>query len=148
LTTDTRFVDDAVQDALLLARHKWTVLRNLKKPEAWLTKVALRLLRRRQARDAARYQPLVGDLVEAPRGVHSLCDAVAEQQDLYDAIRQLTPRQGECIVLHYLLDHSVADIAEILAINEGTVKAHLHNGRRRLEEVLGANGDANEGGAQ
>jgi RNA polymerase sigma-70 factor, ECF subfamily len=76
----------------------------------------------------------------------STCEVVAECHDLYAAIRQLPRRQGECIVPHYLLDYRIADVAEILEITEGAVKAHLHHGRQKLKRALGEDGDAPEGG--
>jgi RNA polymerase sigma-70 factor (ECF subfamily) len=41
------------------------------------------------------------------------------------------------IALHYLDDRSVHDIATLLGISDGTVKASLHRGRRNLAVALG-----------
>ena len=42
----------------------------------------------------------------------------------------------EVIVLFYLEDRSVADVAQILDIPEGAVKSHLHRARRALGEMM------------
>jgi RNA polymerase sigma-70 factor (ECF subfamily) len=38
--------------------------------------------------------------------------------------------------LHYWMGHSVAEIAELLGVAPGTVKAHLHRGRERLRTAM------------
>jgi RNA polymerase sigma-70 factor (ECF subfamily) len=40
------------------------------------------------------------------------------------------------IALHYLEDLSVVEVARVLGCAEGTVKAHLHNGRAALARRL------------
>ena len=145
LTTDTRYLDDAAQDALLIARHHWEKIRHYDKPEAWLLKVALRILRRWQARDYQRLRPLhEADNSEDTHAaeVYALSD---DYRDLIDAVRSLPPRQRECIVLHYLRDLPVAQVADILGVAEGTVKAQLSVGRARLEHLLA---DGGKGGAR
>ena len=42
----------------------------------------------------------------------------------------------EVIVLFYLEDRSIADVAQILDLPEGTVKSHLHRARRALGEMM------------
>ena len=135
LTTDTRFIDDVVQDSFLLARRKWPEIRFYDVPEAWVAKVAMRLMRRRQRKESARSAGMVSDLagLAAPGRI---CDLVAQHHDLYAAIRLLPDRQREIIVLYYLLDYPVRDIADILDIADGTVKAHLSHGRHRLGQLL------------
>ena len=52
------------------------------------------------------------------------------------SVRELPERQQAVVVLHYLEDRSVADIAAVLDIAEGTVKAHLHKARAALASRL------------
>lgn len=54
------------------------------------------------------------------------------------ALQELTSDQREVIVLFHQFDWPIAIIAQHLDMPEGTVKSHLHRGRRRLREVLGA----------
>jgi RNA polymerase sigma-70 factor (ECF subfamily) len=48
------------------------------------------------------------------------------------AVRRLPVRQRECVTLHYLLGHPVAEVAELLGISDGTVKTCLSRARARL----------------
>lgn len=61
-------------------------------------------------------------------------------RDFWAAVRSLPRRQAAVIALHYYEDLPVADIAAVLGIAEGTVKAHLHKGRESLARRLGADG--------
>jgi RNA polymerase sigma-70 factor (ECF subfamily) len=57
--------------------------------------------------------------------------------ELWRAVRRLPPHQAKAVVLHYVDDCSVAEIASILGCADGTVKTHLHRARRTLADVLG-----------
>ena len=76
---------------------------------------------------------------DAASGDHS----PAEADDLWRAVRALPDRQRAAIVLRYVDDLSVDEIANVLDVTDGTVKASLAQARaslaRRLavaEEVL------------
>ncbi|MBX3360709.1 MAG: RNA polymerase sigma factor [Phycisphaeraceae bacterium] len=52
------------------------------------------------------------------------------------ALLELTPEQREVLVLFHQLDWPISIIAQHLRMPEGTVKSHLHRGRRRMRELL------------
>jgi len=60
----------------------------------------------------------------------------AEDAEFWAAVRSLPRRQSQVIALRYLEDRPVSEIAEILGTAEGTVKKHLHDGRRALARRL------------
>jgi len=53
------------------------------------------------------------------------------------AVLQLPARQRAVVVLHYLDDLPVSEVAAVLGCSEGTVKTHLHRARRALAGTLG-----------
>jgi RNA polymerase sigma-70 factor (ECF subfamily) len=66
--------------------------------------------------------------------------AVVESQDAWQQVRQavlsLPFSQRVVVVMYYINDLSLQEIAEILDIPEGTVKSRLYYGRRALKEHL------------
>jgi RNA polymerase sigma-70 factor (ECF subfamily) len=60
-----------------------------------------------------------------------------ESQQIQQAVSNLPIQQRIVIVLYYINDLSLQEIAEILEIPEGTVKSRLHYGRQALKKTLG-----------
>jgi RNA polymerase sigma-70 factor, ECF subfamily len=58
-------------------------------------------------------------------------------------VERLPDLQRQVITLFYMQDRSVADVAAMLDLPEGTVKSHLHRARRALGEMMGS-GDGAE----
>ncbi len=102
----------------------------MEKPEAWVfrvaTNLALDLIRRRR--------PL------PPPGDHqagSGDDDVALRLALIAALRHLTSRQPEVVVLRYIADLPENEVASALRMSLGTVKSHLHRATPKLRDELG-----------
>jgi RNA polymerase sigma-70 factor (ECF subfamily) len=124
--------EDAVQDAFVAAQRRWSYVSSLDDPAGWVRRVALNRLsngrrnRHRRAAILARARP------PDPATLDPL------DLDLLEAIRALPPRQRRSLCLHHLAGYTVAEIALMLGVAEGTVKSNLHDARsalRRLMEV-------------
>ncbi len=132
LAGDVAEAQDLVQEAYARAWQRWRRVSGYDNPEAWLRLVVTRLatdrwrhLRARRTRDAASGPP---PSVPPPSE-----DTVL----LVTAMRAVTPAHRRALVLHYLLDRSVADIAVETGAAQGTVKSWLSRGRTELAAVLG-----------
>jgi len=53
-----------------------------------------------------------------------------------DCLMMLSPDQREALVLFHQHDWAISLIADHMGIPEGTVKSHLHRGRRKLRELI------------
>lgn len=77
-------------------------------------------------------------------GVKNSPQYITEQDDeskrIQGAIGKLSLPQRVVVVMYYINDLSLHEIAEILEIPEGTVKSRLHYGRRALRNHLGLDG--------
>lgn len=62
--------------------------------------------------------------------------------DLIDGLRKLSFRQRQAMILYYIGDFSVRQVAEWMNISEGSVKAHLSKARRTLRNQLQVKDDA------
>jgi RNA polymerase sigma-70 factor (ECF subfamily) len=128
---DLAEAEDAVQDAFVTALRKRSQLAKLHNPEAWVRTVALNGVRHgwRHASVVRRYQAKV----PGPQGP---VDVGPEHVAIVTALERVDDDQREAVVLHYLADLSVADIAAQLGVPEGTVKSRLSRARVRLAGLL------------
>jgi RNA polymerase sigma-70 factor (ECF subfamily) len=115
------------------------------KPRAWLLTIAMNLWRNSQ-RDAARRPATASaeDLTDPPDPPDPRSDVertVGEHEtdrELADLLTVLPHEQRAAVVLRHVVDLPVAEVAEILGRPEGTVKAQISRGLRRLRELYPA----------
>ncbi|WBB63913.1 sigma-70 family RNA polymerase sigma factor [Streptomyces sp. WMMC500] len=137
LVDDLPTAEDVVQDAFAaLFRKHGTRLRGLDDPEAYLrTSVVNRarsVLRRR--RTARAYTPERERHVP-PADEHVLLDE--EHREVLAALRRLTRRQREVLVLRYWSHLTEAQIADALGLSRGTVKSTASRALDALGRQLG-----------
>ncbi len=61
-----------------------------------------------------------------------------ERTMLHHALAKLPPRQRAVLVLRYVFDLPVAEVAGLLGCSEGTVKSQAYHGLSGLRRLLGA----------
>lgn len=124
---------DVTQETLVSA---WRELRKLKQPnrlESWLRSIlmnrARNTLRTRKRHPAVSFEPMLGHgraLVEEPiAGLHG-------RWAVEEALQTLRPDERAVLVLHYLADLPLRQVAESLGLREGTAKSRLHAGLKGL----------------
>jgi len=130
LTGNVADAQDIAQEAFARAWQRWDAVRGCDSPEAWVRRVTTNLATNRYRRDrtarAAAHQLLARDVPEISP------DTVA----LVAALRTLPERQRVVLVLHYLADLPVSQIAAELRCPVGSVKAWLARGRDALQAIL------------
>ncbi len=83
--------------------------------------------------DAAWFENLLGRAESAEDGA----ETIACQQEIWDALQQLSPRQRAVVVQRYYLDMSEKEMAAQNDVAPGTVKWLLNAARGRLRILLG-----------
>lgn len=128
---DLADAEDAVQEAFVTALRKRSDLARVSNPEAWLRTVAFNQLRGgwRHASVVRRYQ----GRVPGPQGAVAVGP---EHVAIVTALGMVEREQREVVVLHYLADLGVAEIAAELGVPEGTVKSRLARARLKLAHLL------------
>ena len=127
LCGDRQLAEDATQEAFARALERWRRLRDQPWVGGWVTSTALNIVRRSLRRRAR--------MPAFPADVASRSEP-EEAVDLWRAVRELPPRQQEAVVLHHVVDLSVADCARIMRCSEGSVKRHLSRARASLAAGL------------
>jgi RNA polymerase sigma-70 factor, ECF subfamily len=130
LTGNVADAQEIAQEAFARAWQRWDSVRDCDSPEAWVRRVATNLISSRFRRDrtarAAAWQLVARDIPEISP------DTVA----LVTALRTLPERQRVVVVLHYLADLPVGQIAAELRCPVGSVKGWLYRGRAALAAAL------------
>jgi RNA polymerase sigma-70 factor (ECF subfamily) len=125
---DYSLAEDITQEAFYRALRRWPKVSKLDHPEAWTMVVALNC-----GRDAARRRRQKDQVqVVGGPGVDSSGEAgIDDRLAVVELLASVTDRQREVIVLRYICQLSVPEIAGVLKCAEGTVKATLHVALRR-----------------
>jgi len=134
LIGDVTEAEDAVQEAFARVLVKPKSFLAADDPERWLRVVALNVARTRYRRRWV-FDKLVraGRVDVTPAAVPGLS---TERVELLAALRRLAPPTREAVVLHYLSDLPVMEVAATLGVPVGTVKARLARGRTALARFL------------
>lgn len=141
LTGDRWVAEELAQEAFLRAHRDWTEVGVMTSPGGWVRRVAINLARSRWRR--LRAEALAKLKIGSPD--HAPSDPPDSSAEAFWAeVRRLPTRQAQAITLHYVEDMTVAEIANVLGIAAGTVKALLHQGRERLRRQLTAKGLTDE----
>ena len=143
LTKEKGSADDLYQDTFLEAMKKLAVIRYEDNPKSYLLSVAIRLWKNRVRKFAWRNRiaPQVGETAleregGAARGVSEEAVANEERGMLWKAVDALDDRYRIPLLLYYMEEQSIAELAELLSIPQGTVKSRLHKARQLLEKEL------------
>lgn len=132
-TLDREAAAEVAQEALTRAWSDWERLSAPgSNPAAWVTTVALNLARSR-GRRLRRWPTVLTRLGSEAAGGDG---PVLSDPALLAAIRSLSQRQREAIVLRYWADLTVDDCAERMGISPGSVKRHLTRAHERLRTEL------------
>lgn len=125
--------EDIAQEALTRASQRWDVVGNYDRPGAWVRRVAVNLAlngKRRHTTEQRLLQRIANRPTPAPENRGG-------DPEVWDAIRQLPPRQRAAVALHYLEDRPVAEVAEIMQTAVSTTTSNLQKARTNLARILG-----------
>jgi RNA polymerase sigma factor (sigma-70 family) len=124
--------DDVYQETYLSALRAYPKVRQTGKLDRWILAIASR-----KAIDhhrSARRRPIPTDDVPdaAVDDEPVLADAT-----LWDAVKELPPRQRVAVVHRHVLDRGYDEIAELMGCSAETARANVYQGMKRLRELVG-----------
>ena len=136
MSGDATRAADLTQDVFVHAWRKLDQFRGESQFSTWLRRVAVNLVLNALEADRRRTSrvQVTDDLEMFDRG-HEM-PAVETRLELENAVAALPPGARSVFVLHDVEGYRHKDIAEMLGVAEGTVKAQLHRARRLLREAL------------
>lgn len=128
---DREAAEDAVQDAMVKAFRGLARFRAEASLSTWLYRIVANTCYDRLAR---RKREAWVELDEMDEPATS--DRAELRYHLRRAIAGLTPRLKACFVLHAQEGYKQREIAEMLGMQEGTVKAHVFRAKALLREAM------------
>jgi len=141
IAQDKNLAQDVTQEAFVRAFQRFGQLRSSEKFGAWVFQIGLNYLhdrwrkrQREQPVDQQTFYPLITQAAAV-----RVEDVVVEQEcteSLIEAFTRLPCEQRELVVLYYVEEYSVAEVAGVLEIPEGAVKSRLYRVRQVLRESM------------
>lgn len=120
---------DAVQETMLKYLKKAPAFENTEHKKAWLITVATN-----QCRDMLRFR------IRHPQVQLEYIKAqttTLEQNEIMESLMSLPEKYRTVLILHYVEEYKVEEIANIIGKGVSAVKMRLHRARKMLEEKYG-----------
>ena len=134
LTGKRHLAEEIAQDAFVSGFRRWDRIATYDKPDLWLRRVIVN----RATSVLRRSLTEVKALPRLRAGLGHFPEIEPDSGEVWAKVRELPRRQAQAVVLFYLEDLSLEQIADILECSPGTVKAHLKRARDRLGRKLHA----------
>lgn len=135
LTGHSAAADDVLQETWIAVLKSLGGLEDVEAFRAWLFRILSRKaadwIRRRQ-RERRLHERFAAETLVSSRD-ENRTDRI---DSLDDALQRLSTPLRHAVLLHYVEEFSVEQIADILGIPCGTVKSRLHNARRQLRALI------------
>ena len=138
LTRDPHLAEDLAQDTMLKAWNHRRRLRREQDARPWLFTIARNAWRddRRRARVQKRSTRRLGEMISSPPEAVPQPDLDDQVQAALDAIEDLPDRQRDVLYLCVTEELSQQQVARVLDVSTGAVKASLSLARKRVRQQL------------
>ena len=133
LTRDPHHADDLVQAGLERMYVAWPRTHTVADPGAYLRTIVVRQAISESRRPWRREHST--DVL--PETGHDGAAGTVLQLDLARALQSLTLKQRAIVVMRYVEDRSVGEVAQVMGIAEGTVKRQSADAVAKLRRTLG-----------
>ena len=115
---DQLLAEDSAQEAFVRAYVRWGRVRAMERPAGWVYVVGARVALHARSRKQGRQ--------DSPAPTRDVAEDVVTRETIRQAMAQLSDRQRIAVVLRYLADLSLSDVASGMNCAVGTVKSTLH----------------------
>jgi RNA polymerase sigma-70 factor (sigma-E family) len=134
LCGDLHQADDLVQETLTTAYTRWFRVSRADNVDAYVQRILVHTFINERRRGWWKVLPLGASAPEESTATTGL----EEREVLRAALSKLTPSQQAVLVLRFLCDQSVADVAKHLGYSEGAVKSQTHHALNAMRKKLGS----------
>jgi RNA polymerase sigma-70 factor (ECF subfamily) len=139
---DPAEANEITQETFIAALRSLPSYQEKQSLKAWLYTIALNQsrshLRKRKVLERLRTTLTSIFRIETEKQISPEETAIKSEREaqIWNSLNQLDERYRTVVVLRYFHELSVAEISEILSVNEGTIHSRLHSARAKLRDVL------------
>jgi RNA polymerase sigma-70 factor, ECF subfamily len=139
LVHDEQTALDIVQETFINAARHISSLRENKKFGGWLFGIAHQQCVQRwrhQTRESSALEEVGAAAPEFEAGPDDLLIRQEHETEFMELLNRLPPPQRSVLLLYFIEDFSIEQIAEISGAAAGTVKSRLHYGKKALKKLM------------
>jgi RNA polymerase sigma-70 factor (ECF subfamily) len=139
LVRDEQAARDVVQEAFVNATRYIRSLRDDARFGSWLFGIAHQKCQqhwRRRKWEMAPLEEQADTLVDPSERPDAELVRLEDRQRFMQALRDLAPPHREVLLLHFLEDFPLQEIADITGVSLGTVKSRIHYAKKALSQTL------------
>lgn len=148
---DDGLLEDAIQDTFVEALCSLHTLRDETKMKHWLMRIAKRVGSKyvTKCKNVSIKECYFDeDVLQSKHNIETFCDrdfdrfiGSLESEGLYDYISKLRPKEQKTLLLHYVYDHKLSEVAEILGESLTNVKSLSRRAKAKLRKMFEEGGD-------
>ncbi len=148
MTRSREEANDLYQDTFLKLMELGEELDDERNPKSYLLSIAVHIWKNRRRKYAWRQRitgalvPMDGQMEEPPAGeppIEQQMISMEEKKMVQNAVARLPDNYRLPIILFYMEEMKISQIASILKLPQGTVKSRLHKAKKILKKELEAN---------
>jgi RNA polymerase sigma-70 factor (ECF subfamily) len=133
--------DEAAQDTFIAAHRALSGFRGDANVKTWLTRIAInqcrtRLRKRKSRRRLQKALESTRGIDAGPTGPEASALRAETNRRLWRAVDSLGEKHRIPVILRYVHELTIPEIAASLGLPEGTVHSRLHHAHRRLHALL------------
>jgi RNA polymerase sigma-70 factor (sigma-E family) len=137
-TDDRNAAEDLVQEAFIRLHRAAHRIKDPAKAAPYLRSIVINLARDHNRRGlmSLRHQEALpaGTAPDAPEDVLLLDE---QRERIVAELRELSPRQRDCLLLRFYLELTEVEAGEVLGISSNSVKTHCRRGMEALRRRMG-----------
>ncbi len=118
----------------------WEKREIVREPRSFLYKIARNLVidfYRQREKSPIYSEEILVSITDDKMGIEERVIWDVQTVEMKNALSKIKPEHAEAVILHYLEDLSIREVASILERPEGTIRVMLHRGLEELREKLG-----------
>lgn len=133
---DAAEAEDVAQEAFIRALKALATFDATRPLRPWLLSIVSNLSKNRMRSISRYWAALRRSFVDSQSSLETENARQLDAESLWKAVQRLNPADQEIIYLRYFLELSTTETADVLKIEEGTVKSRLSRAIARLRSVV------------